>query len=213
MQTQSPRPYTGPALPLELGHIVRGRYRIESRIGAGASSHIYAARDLENGRRWAIKCVRQSGLFAAERPGWCSPEGQILTQLSHPNVVSMQACEVDEAGRSFLVLEHLDGEDLQSFLDRKIRLPVDQALDITRQVASALTSAHCLEIVHRDIKPSNLFLCPPERKNRMGEKGSASFLVKVLDFGIAKNHGVASTHETAPGILLGTDQHFLISRR
>jgi serine/threonine-protein kinase len=198
-------PMTVPAI--ELGQILRGRYRLEALIGLGATSAVYRALDLKTGRMWAIKLMR--AVNEVDSLAWQRfvNEGAIISQLCHPNIVAVREFDLDSTGRPFLVMEYLLGEDLLSLLERKVRLPVDEALDIAQQIGSALATAHAMEVVHRDIKPSNIFVVRSGRAYGGQSNGVERRLIKVVDFGIAKTTGVASTQQTANGVIVGTPQY------
>lgn len=193
--------------PIELGQILRGRYRLEALIGLGSSGAVYRALDLKTHRTWAIKLMR--AVSEVDGLAWHRfvNEGAIISQLCHPNIVAVREFDLDAAGRPFLVMEYLQGEDLLSLLERRIRLPVDEALDIAQQVGSALSTAHAMEIVHRDIKPSNIFVLPSGGRLSPAKDGTKRSLVKVFDFGIAKTTGLASPQQTAHGVIVGTPQY------
>lgn len=147
-----------------------GHLRIGNLIGRGGMGEIYAAEDTQIGRPVAIKLV--NGLFAldAERIRRFQKEAEAASRVSHPNVAKLfELCEID--GEHLIVMELVDGVNLRQHLIE--RLAPGKALDITIQVASALTAAHAAGVVHRDIKPENIIITPG---------GS----IKVLDFGLAK---------------------------
>lgn len=193
--------------PIELGQILRGRYRLEALIGHGSSGAVYRALELKTHRTWAIKLMN----VASEVDGLAWQrfvnEGSIISQFCHPNIVAVREFDLDAAGRPFLVMEYLQGEDLLSLLERRIRLPVDEALDIAQQVGSALSTAHALDIVHRNIKPSIVFVLSSGGRLSTAKDGAKRSLVKVFDFGIAKTTGLASPQQIAHGVIVGTPQY------
>jgi serine/threonine protein kinase len=193
--------------PIELGQILRGRYRLEALIGLGSSGAVYRALDLKTHRTWAIKLMR--AVSEVDGLAWHRfvNEGAIISQLCHPNIVAVREFDLDAAGRPFLVMEYLQGEDLLSLLERRIRLPVEEALDIAQQVGSALSTAHAMEIVHRDIKPNNIFVLSSGRRLSPAKDSAKRSLVKVFDFGIAKTTGLVSPQQTAHGVIVGTPQY------
>ena len=159
-----------------------GSYEIVSPIGAGGMGEVYRARDTKLGREVAIKVLPSEVAEAPERLARFRREAHLLASLNHPHIASIYGIEeIDE--RPFLVLELVDGEDLLERL-RRGALPVDDALDVARQVAEALEEAHEKGIVHRDLKPANINVTPD------GE-------VKVLDFGLAKAYSGDSTDGSA----------------
>ena len=155
-------------------------YRITAALGAGGMGEVYRATDTNLGRDVAIKVLspevaRDEGRLARFRR-----EAHLLASLNHPNIAAIHGLE-EAGGKSFLVLELVEGEDLQERLERGA-IPPDEALEIATQIAEAFEEAHEKGIVHRDLKPANVKLTPDGK-------------VKVLDFGLAK----AYEGDTAPG--------------
>jgi serine/threonine protein kinase len=156
------------------GHVIGeslAHYRIVEKIGAGGMGEVYRAEDTKLGRSVAIKLLPAEVSEDPERLGRFEREAQLLAALSHANVGAIFQLE-EEAGRRFLVLEHVEGEDLKKRLASG-PIPVSEVVDIARQIAEALEEAHEKGIVHRDLKPANVMLTPDGK-------------VKVLDFGLAK---------------------------
>ena len=151
---------------------------------------------------WRSRSYRANSPPTQERLARFRREAHLLASLNHQNVASIYG--LDEAdGKPFLVLELVDGEELSARLTRGA-IPVEESLEIARQIAEALEEAHEHGIVHRDLKPANIKL------TRDGK-------VKVLDFGLAKAYAVdepeatdesqsptMSARATAAGLLLGT---------
>jgi Tol biopolymer transport system component len=132
---------------------------------------VYRATDTKLGREVAIKVLPVEVKEDPERLARFRREAQLLAALNHPHVAAIYGLEEAE-GKPFLVLELVPGEDLSTRLKRG-PLPIDEVLEIAREMAGALEEAHKRGIVHRDLKPSNVKLTPDGR-------------VKVLDFGLAK---------------------------
>jgi len=148
-----------------------GVYEIQSAIGAGGMGEVYRAKDTKLGRDVALKILPASFTNDPERVARFRREAQVLASLNHPHIGQIYG--LDEAnGTQFLVLELVDGESLDKRIARG-RLPVDEALEIARQIAEALEAAHERGIIHRDLKPANIAVT---------KDGN----VKVLDFGLAK---------------------------
>src|SRR6185503_13450707 len=122
------------------------------------------------------------------------------SSIGHENIVDVTDFGTTDDGRSFVVMEFLDGEALSQLIMREAPLPVERSLRIARQVASALGAAHDKGIVHRDVKPENVYLI---------RRGDADF-VKVVDFGISKavkqgqGDDAPDYRLTHTGLLLGT---------
>ena len=127
----------------------------------------------------------------------------VTRKLQHPNAVHVDDFDTTEDGRPFIVMEYVEGQDLRKVIEERGALPIPRALEIARQVASALAAAHALGITHRDIKPDNILIVKqPDGKD----------LAKVLDFGIAKvregAHDMAAGYTaTKTGVVVGTPQY------
>ena len=157
-----------------------GPYAVTAKIGAGGMGEVWRATDTKLQREVAIKVLPAELAGDAARLARFQREAQLLAALNHPNIAAIHGLE-EADGQPFLVLELVPGEDLSERLKRG-PLPVDEAVDVARQVAEALEEAHERGVVHRDLKPANV-------------KVTAEGKVKVLDFGLAK----AWTSETASG--------------
>lgn len=168
---------------------IADRYRIERELGAGGMATVYLATDLKHDRQVAIKVLREGGdgLVEAER---FHREIRMLARLRHPFILPL--LDSGEAvGALFFVMPYIDGDSLRARLDREGRLPIGDALEIARQVADALHSAHGEGIVHRDVKPENILL------TRSGH-------ALLADFGIARASEATGTRMTAAGLAIGT---------
>ncbi|HEX7980496.1 MAG TPA: serine/threonine-protein kinase, partial [Gemmatimonadaceae bacterium] len=145
------------------------RYVIEREIGAGGMAVVYLARDRKLDREVALKVLRPElgAVLGAER---FLAEIRISARLDHPHILKLLDSG-ESNGMLYCVLPYVRGASLRDKLDREHRLGIDEALRITRQIASALDSAHRRHLVHRDIKPENILL----------QEGEAM----LADFGIA----------------------------
>jgi Tol biopolymer transport system component len=148
-----------------------GPYEILSPLGAGGMGEVYRARDGKLNRDVAIKVLPEAFALDAERLARFRREAQVLASLNHPHIAAIYGLE-ESGGIEALVLELVPGETLAERLVRG-PIPVEEALEIARQIADALEAAHEKGIVHRDLKPANVKLTPEGK-------------VKVLDFGLAK---------------------------
>ena len=146
-------------------------YEVTGWLGAGGMGEVHRARDLKLDRDVAIKLL--SGLPAPENVRRFRREAKLLAALNHPHIAQIYGVE-DVGDQVGLVLEFVDGDSLDSTIAAHagVGLPIERAIEIARQVASALEAAHDKGIVHRDLKPANI---------KMTNAGT----VKVLDFGIA----------------------------
>ena len=185
------------------GMVVRGKYEILEKIGAGGMAAVYRVRHLAFGEVRAMKVVAaklcdDEGFLKRFRT-----EAVVTRRLQHPNAVRVDDLDVTEDGRPFIVMEHVQGKNLREVIREEGAFGVARAAAIGGQVASALAAAHALGITHRDIKPDNILLT-------VGPDGQAQ--AKVLDFGIAKvregsfDVGPGYT-PTETGMVVGTPQY------
>ena len=176
-------------------------YRILGKLGRGGMGVVYIAEDTHLGRRVAIKFSTSAVDNAPFRARFLR-EARAASMLNHTHIASIYDYGETPEGEPFIVMELVQGEDLFHLLQRG-PLPVAQALRVARAVAEALAEAHRNGIIHRDIKPGNIVV---------GENG----LVKVLDFGLAKQMERPAPSEADPtvghsatqeGIVLGTPSY------
>jgi eukaryotic-like serine/threonine-protein kinase len=146
-------------------------YRIISCIGAGGMGEVYLAEDTTLGRRVALKLLPAHLSDDKDRLRRFEQEARAASALNHPNIITIHEVGVFEGAR-FIATEFIEGETLRQHLKRG-PMTVRDAVEISIQVANALTAAHNAGIIHRDIKPENVMLRPDG-------------YVKVLDFGIVK---------------------------
>jgi len=171
-----------------------GRYQIIREI-ARSNDIVYEAIDPSIGRRVALKELQLPanlvGGARRERVERFYREAKAAGSLTHPNIVTIYEVG-EEAGRHFIAMEFLEGQNLQEALEIRGALPAKEAVDIARQVLEALDYAHSKGIIHRDIKPANIQLLPGGR-------------VKLTDFGIARIMHEPSI--TASGQIFGTPSY------
>src|SRR5215470_5384933 len=148
-----------------------GPYEVIGPLGAGGMGEVWRARDPRLGRDVAIKMLPAAFARDPDRVARFEREAKLLASLNHPNVGAILGLE-EVDGQRYLVLEFVDGETLAQRLKRGA-LPVDEAIEVCRQIAAGVEAAHESGVVHRDLKPGNVMLTP-------------SGGVKVLDFGLAK---------------------------
>ena len=184
------------------GGVIRGKYRILSKVGQGGMGAVYKALHLAFDELRALKVIAPGILHDQLFVRRFRQEAVITRKLQHPNAVRVDDIDEAEDGRPFIVMEFIQGKSLKKLIEEEGPLRVPRVCSIIKQVASALDAAHRLGMVHRDIKPDNIALIEsPE-----GE------LVKVLDFGIAKMKearlGEASGMTlTGMGMVIGTPQY------
>jgi serine/threonine-protein kinase len=194
-------PAADPAFDSLIGATLAGRYEIVRRIGEGGMGAVYEARHAVIGKRVAVKVLLEKFLTKSDFVARLLQEARLASSIGHENIVDVTDFGTTDDGRSFVVMEFLDGEALSQLIMREAPLPVERSLRIARQVASALGAAHAKGIYHRDVKPENVYLV---------RRGEADF-VKVVDFGISKavkqggpEEGAEAYRLTHTGLLLGT---------
>jgi serine/threonine-protein kinase len=181
------------------GDVIGGKYRVVRLIGDGGMGAVYEARHEVLGSAVALKFLHAE---LAKRPGLSSrflQEAKVSASIQSPHVTRVTDVDQTPDGSPFLVMELLSGESLQQLLDRKIKLPRDQAIDFALQILSGLEAAHALGVVHRDLKPDNVFITP----------STGGPIVKLLDFGIAKLRASNEYQKglTRPGAVMGTPEY------
>jgi serine/threonine protein kinase len=185
---------------VEAGVVLDGTYKILRRIGEGGMGQVYEARHARLSGRYAVKVLNSAVSAQPEAVARFRREAQVTSALHHPGIVQIIDFNTTAAGISYLVMEYLEGSNLERIIDQQGPLVVDRAVEITRQVAAALTAAHRKGIVHRDLKPQNIFLVAHDRADEEPERA------KVLDFGISKIRS-ASRPLTETSVVMGTPQY------
>lgn len=161
---------SAPAM-LAPGVVLSGRYRIVSRLGAGAMGEVYRADDLKLGQPVALKFLPDHLAGDPVRLARFHGEVRMAREVSHPNVVRVH--DISESqGRHFISMEYVDGEDLDSLIRRIGRLPADKGLELARELCLGLSAAHEQGVLHRDLKPANVMI---DGRGR----------VRISDFGLA----------------------------
>jgi serine/threonine protein kinase len=178
-----PPPREGEAPPsddmndgLRPGDLLEGRYQVEERIGEGGIGVVYRAVQIKLHRRVAVKLLQHETMGEEDLRARFEREAVALAALSHPNIVNLTDYGIVR-GRPFLVMELLEGPTLREMLDNSGPIPVDRALNLTRQLVHGVAYAHARGIVHRDLKPANIMV--QELPNQPSH-------LKILDFGLVK---------------------------
>ena len=192
-----------------VGRTLGGRFTILSKLGAGSMGTVYRARQNAIGRDVAIKILRSDRATDATAKARFLREARANSLLASPHTVTVFDFGQSESGEFYLAMELLEGESLGQRLQRLRRLPIDIAVETTRQALRSLAEAHAKGIIHRDLKPDNLFYA----RVKQGEHGQVEELVKVLDFGIAKmitnadDDSPMNAVETQAGTVFGTPRY------
>jgi serine/threonine protein kinase/class 3 adenylate cyclase len=181
------------------GRTIGGKYTLEREFARGGMGAVWAAFDSHLRRKVALKLMSADHLASPNARSRFEREAMAIAQLQSPNVVQIYDYGID-ADAPYIVMELLEGEDLQARVTRLGKLPLAAAAGIITQAAKALSAAHASGIVHRDIKPANIFLA----------RSDSEEIVKVLDFGVAalvSGLGSTENHVTRAGGVVGTPHY------
>ena len=177
-----------------VGQTLEGRYRIEAVLATGGMGLLFRGTDQRTNRPVAVKLMKPYDGLDRSRVKLFLREVEIAARLRHPHIVDVLDLGATQDGRApYLVMELLDGCSLQTELDRRERLPLDETLALLLPVMDALGCVHDAGVVHRDLKPANIFL---------SRDAYGRIVPKLLDFGIAKalDHNIDMTS----GAVFGT---------
>ena len=180
-----------------IGTTLEGAYRITRLIAEGGMSAVYEAVQLRLNQRVAVKVMARELASNPEALARFHREAEITSRLRHPHLVTVMDFGTAPSGQPYLVMESLDGIDLDHRIRQLGRLPLPTVVHIAKQTASALGAAHEQGIVHRDLKPANVFL--------VEVPGEPDF-AKILDFGISKVRA-ATTQLTKAQSIIGTPNY------
>jgi eukaryotic-like serine/threonine-protein kinase len=178
-----------------------GSYEITALLGKGGMGEVYRARDAKLKRDVAIKILPDEFSLDPERVSRFQREAEALAAINHQNIGAIYDLQQVDSTR-FLILELVEGDTLAGLLVKRGALPIDEVLNIAKQICEALEAAHEKGVVHRDLKPANIKLTSYGK-------------VKVLDFGLAKamenarssavlSHSPTMVSATMGGVILGT---------
>jgi serine/threonine-protein kinase len=163
--------------PVELGTMIAGKYRVERVLGQGGMGVVVVAMHDELDQRVAIKFLLKDALADQEWIARFSREAKAAARIKSEHAVKVYDVGKLDGGAPYMVMEYLEGRDLQTILNEQQRLPVGEAVEYVLQACEAIAEAHAAGIVHRDLKPANLFVT---------HRTDGSPCVKILDFGISK---------------------------
>src|SRR6185503_4107829 len=158
------------------GKVIAGKYRVERELGAGGMGLVVAAMHIQLRERVAIKILLQEAAQAKDARARFVREARAAVKIKSEHVARVtDVGTLDDGVTPAIVMEYLEGSDLQRVLRDDGPLPITNAVDYVLQACEAIAEAHALGIVHRDLKPANLFLT---------RRADRSPCIKVLDFGI-----------------------------
>ncbi len=177
-----------------------GRYVLIDNIGRGARGQVYKARHRLMDRVVALKAIRPDSRMTKNSVARFFREMKMIALLDHPNVVRAIDADIQD-GSPYIVMEYIQGEDLEQVFARRGPLPLNDVLDYMWQVSRGLQHAHEKGVIHRDVKPTNLFL-------------AESGVVKLLDLGLGElidTEGQADkadkVFDTDEGVVVGTTDY------
>jgi serine/threonine protein kinase len=160
--------------------LIAGKYELRRPIGVGSMGAVYEGVHLELGKRVAVKVLRSEFCSSTEAVSRFRREARAASAIESEHVAQIFDFGRDDALGLYMVIEYLDGEDLEVRLVRDRRIEVSEAATIGWQLARGLARAHAVGVIHRDLKPANIFLT---------RRDDGSVLAKVLDFGVSKLDG------------------------
>ncbi len=182
------------------GMLVAGRYQVERLLGSGGMGSVWQGRHTTLGHPVALKFIHPELTASEEAMRRFVTEAKAAARIRSRHAVSVIDHGVTESGNPYIIMDYLEGETLDQAIRRRGRLPFEEVVEVVVQVSRALAAAHAAGVVHRDLKPDNILLAKDA-----GEK--FGYLVKVLDFGIAKlvhDDNVGGVAATQTGMVLGT---------
>ncbi|MEM9691560.1 MAG: serine/threonine-protein kinase [Myxococcota bacterium] len=183
---------------LHAGQVVRGKYRVRRKIGAGGMSTIFEAEHLGLQRNVALKVLHPSLAQDPEAIARLDREAKVVSAIGHPNICEVFDLGKTEAGSPFLVMELLRGQSLADLIKSERQVGFFELAPMLKQILAALEAAHSRGILHRDLKPENIFV---ERSRHSGR-----MTAKLLDFGISKSMTYEFNEQrlTHSGMVMGT---------
>jgi serine/threonine protein kinase len=180
----------------EPGELVAQKFRIERLLGRGGMGAVFVAQHEILRQRVALKLILAEYALSPDALPRFLNEARALARIQGEHVARVIDIGTLERGIPYMVLEYLEGADLDRLLEARGTFQVEEAIDCVLQAVEALARAHAVGVVHRDFKPSNLFFT---------RRADGTSLIKVLDFGVSKTVGPsASDPITESGVTLGT---------
>lgn len=184
----------------QIGTVVRAKYRIKARLGEGGMATVYKAHHELLDEFRALKVIKPELAHDQEFMERFKNEAIMARKLNHPNAVRVDDLDIAEDGLPFIAMELVEGNTLNTLIQRGGALPLSLVLDVAAQVCDALDAAHKLGLIHRDIKPDNVVLI---------SRPDGPPIAKILDFGISRLREELSTGKglTQTGMVIGTPEY------
>ncbi|MBK6697366.1 MAG: serine/threonine protein kinase [Myxococcales bacterium] len=184
--------------PVREGEVLAGKYRVERVLGEGGMGIVVAATHLQLEQRVALKFLLEEALASEEIVHRFRREARAAARIKTEHVARVIDVGELASGAPFMVMEYLEGKDLEDIVNERGPLPVSEAVSYVMQALEAVAEAHAAGIVHRDLKPANLFLA---------RRPDKTAIVKVLDFGISKSLDPTTGALTSTSSILGSPHY------
>lgn len=181
-----------------IGRLVDEKFEVLDLIGAGGSSMVYRAHQVELDRPVAFKLLRTDLVSSAEKIQRFGTEARLASRLVHRNICRIYDFGITNNGQPYLVMEIVEGKSLNKVLNEEGSMSVARAINLTKQIGEGLQEAHRSGIIHRDLKPSNIMVMNTGDVER----------VKLIDFGLAKTLDLDKEEQVASsGYMVGTPSY------
>jgi serine/threonine-protein kinase len=182
-------------MPVEIGEVLAGKYKVEDVLGVGGMGVVVAARHIQLEQKVALKFLRPEAMQSKEAVERFLREARNAVRLRSEHVAKVTDVGTLDSGAPYMVMEYLDGADLSRVVHATGSIAIEEAVYFVLQACEAIAEAHSLGIIHRDLKPQNLFVT-----RRVDGKP----LVKVLDFGISKSIDAQGLSLTRTSSIMGS---------
>ncbi len=181
-----------------IGKLIDEKFEVLDLIGAGGSSMVYRAHQVELDRPVAFKLLRTDLVSSAEKIQRFGTEARLASRLVHRNICRIYDFGITSNGQPYLVMEIVEGKSLNKVLNEEGPMSVARAINLTKQIGEGLQEAHRSGIIHRDLKPSNIMVMKTGDLER----------VKLIDFGLAKTLDLDKEEQVASsGYMVGTPSY------